>query len=1335
MFYTKINAMHFSVSIMYINTLLILLGILILSTSTLEAENYYFRHYEKKDGLSHQTVYCAIQDKRDFMWFGTKAGLNRFDGTNFKIYVSDHNDPSSLPNNTVLSIIESPSGLFWIGTNTGLCSFDPKTEIFESFPEIKGAINNITFDKQGNLWVINMDGIYCIDVESGQCHFNYKSEQFVPTGIHVTTNGSVWILGSDGNLYRYNTKGMNLTSYSILTEDEKNQHVMMFKILECSNGDLLLTTDKIGVKRFSPNRGYVESLFSEDVGNSSIYIHTAIQNDKDEFWFGTESGIHIYKIGIGFTKHLQKSFHNEYSLSDDAIHMLYKDREDGVWAGTFFGGLNYLEKNNNSFEKYFPKDDKGLLKANVIRELQPDYKGNLWVGTEDGGLCYFNTQTKKFHSLSNLSWKGQKITRNIQCLFIDENLLWIGTFDSGIYQLDLKTEKIVNHFCRENTGSGLEVNGIVCIDKTTHNDILIGTLGGLYRLKKPTNEFELIPDLNWGLVHSIYEDKDNIIWIATMGRGLFTLKYDNDEPLIKSIPFITNYITTIFEDSQNQLWIGTEGDGIFLLDRKTGICKQALPEQEYLGLIIYRIIEDSQKRLWISTSKGLLSYNLIDRTLNQYTTQNGLPIDQFNYNSGYQDRVGTIYFGSLKGMVSFSPENIYNSVKKIKVYFTGIQVFSEEVEVSQPKSPLKNSIIFTNEVRLSHDQSTISIDFASPSYTSQNIWYRCKLEGADSDWVTLQEAKRLYYTKLPPGKYTLFVEASRNRNEWVGEFSSLNITIRSPLWKTTFAYFIYFAFLSSLLAYLVVFFKKKNREKERIQLIKIQDIKQKEILQAKISFFTNITHEIRTPLTLIMGSLNRLNNELLNDKNITILKKNTHRLLDLVNQLLDFRKIESSFFIMNFSNVDIKQLIDETFTRFTPLANSKEIEYSIILPTECHKVLADKDALIKILSNMFNNAIKFSDKIVQVILEYELNEVHSIIRIRVNNDGELIPEKISNDIFKPFYHYSNKNNVYVNGTGLGLPMTKSLAEMHNGSFYLDKTITNFNSFVFEMPIELPNSNGTNIDISTEEEENEFDYEQATLHNNFQTILVVDDEIEMRQFLQEELSPTYNVYTAHNGMRAIEILDNHNINLIVSDWMMPVMDGLELCESIKSNIKYSHIPFVVLTAKVSLQSHINVLKSKADAYIEKPFSSDHLLAQISNLLTNREIIRSTFVNSPYAHLASVVHNDIDEKFVEKVNDLIFNNIGDANLSVESLAEFMNMSTSTLYRKVKAITSLSPNDLIRLCKLKKAAELLAKQELRVSEVAEMVGYSSTSYFTSCFMKQFGMTPSEFLNNKKV
>ena len=1323
----------------------LLLFLPIFAGTALPARNYYFQHYDKSDGLAHQTVYCAAQDANGFLWFGTKSGLSRFDGRAFKNYINDTGRPYTLPSNTVNALEVSRDGLLWVGTSEGLCLYDPVKDIFSPFQcaefTITQSIDGLARDKLGNIWAFSWKGVYLFDRDTGINKFFPTEGSYAPTGIKITQSGRVWILGSDGNIHLFDSTKGEIHSYPVLTEKERIQRVMIFRIMECSGGDLLITTNSMGARRFSPDTGEISTLFTKDASDQPIYIHCVMQNGDDEFWFGTETGVHVYKLGTGFTDHLTKSYENAYSLSDNAIHMLMKDREGGIWVGSFFGGLNYLSNDNTLFEKYLPVDGNGHTKANVIREIIPGPDGMLYVGTEDGGLCRFNPVTKEFRTIDLLQRKEDPLSTNIQSLMLEQNrYLWIGTFDRGIYIMDTLTGKIIRHYEIGDPASGLR-SGIVCIRQTSREDILVGTTGGVFLFDRGKDCFLPMKGTN-GLIHSIFESHDHRIWIGSLGGGVSCINPDSGSLEATDVPFEERLITAIFEDSEDRMWIGTEGRGLYRFDSVQEKAIQVLPADEFPGIIVYQIVEDAMGSLWVTTSDGLLQYDPQQGITHHFTTANGLPIDQFNYNSSYQTRTGTIYLGTLKGMISFSPENIQVENIFPRVFFTGFWLFDKEIEAYQPHSILQQSILYTDAITLKHDQNTLSLSFAAPSFSiSQNTWYRYRLEGIENGWNTTYSPRRVYYTKLPPGKYTFRVQASNNSRSWDTEMSSLEITIRHPFWKTPFAYVLYSLVALTLLLYTLIRSRNALRRKETLQLEKMKDEKQKEILQAKISFFTNITHEIRTPLTLIMGSLNRIRkngrNDLVNDDNVQVMTKNTQRLLDLVNQLLDFRKIESSSFLLNLVLLNLSRLVEDCHTRFTPLAQVKGVDFSLSVPKDNYEITADKEALIKILSNMLSNALKFCEKTVRMTLSDAEVNGESHVRIRVENDGERIPPQEAEEIFKPFYQYHYEGDLNVSkGSGLGLPLARSLAEMMGGHFYLDETVSDYNSFVLDLPLEPVENHETETEtvLPVKEEDTGIPVDFPHQEKHAATLLVVEDDLDIRKFIAEELADRYSILQAGDGREALDLLENHVVSLIISDLMMPVMDGVSFCKSVKSNIKFCHIPIIVLTAKVSLQAHLDVLDAKADAYIEKPFSTEHLVAQVSNLLANRELMRSTFIRSPYAHLSSVASNATDERFLEKMNKYVMTNLSDPSLSVESLAEYMNMSLSTLYRKVKSTTSLSPSDFIRLCRLKKAAELLSEGDMRINEVAEYLSFTSPSYFTTCFTKQFGITPSDFVKRNQ-
>lgn len=1308
-------------------TIILMVGMLLSAAPRLvSAKDYYFKHYDRSNGLPHQTVYCAMQDSRGFMWFGTKAGLSRFDGQNFKNFTFTGSG-DGLGSNIVNALAEAPDGVLWFGTQQGLGSYDPVRDRFEPYESQNlppgFSVSGLCFDRQGKLWIISAKGILCIDPKSGEEWPYDASGNFIPNGLTVTSSGRVWISGSDGCVHLFEAEKGELHRYQILARDEISRHINLHGISECG-GEIIIATNSDGARALSPNTGEVRTLFRKDADGDPIFIHTLLRVRNDEFWFGCESGIHIYRMESGFCDRITKMYDREYSLSDNAVHALFRDRDGGIWAGTFFGGVNYMAGGNPLFDKYLPTDAAGRVHANVIRQIQPAPDGNLWVGTEDGGLCLLDVAAGTLTIRDDIRWNGRALSRNIQALVLDGDDLWIGTFDDGAYVLDLKTGRLKAHVGTDATPSEQSAPLTVTMFRTSSGEILLGTQEGLFVYDASRRRFVPVRSMDGRFIHAIYEDSQRRLWVGTFGQGLYRTEgasFSRDCGFEK-LDFAPSTITSVTEGVRGKIWICTEGFGLYQYDPASGACDKVISERDYPGIIVYQVVGDAMGDNWISTSYGLFQYNGHKGIVNHYTEENGLLTDQFNYNSSYQSREGRIYFGSLRGLVAFSPENAqYHRNDRLKVYFTGMWVNGRESG---------QSLLFSDHVSLNHDQSVFSLQFAAPYFSaSGNVWYRYRLDGVDSDWNLSYGPKRLEYTKLPPGKYVLRICASEDYNTWVGEESRLTINVRpAPLASKT-ARFIYLLVLLSLAVTILLSVRKRNETRRLAHLEKMNDEKQKEILQAKIGFFTNITHEIRTPLTLILGALNRIRRtdeqRFDKDENLQLLSRNTRRLNELINQILDFRKIESTWFHLDFKRVDFNEVVSETFNNFRLGAEDRKIDYQIELPAGSCMVTADRDALIKIVGNMISNALKYCDSLVRVKLESDGDTV----RLTVTNDGATIPENVREEIFKPFYQYRDNEHPEVGGTGLGLSLARSLAEMHNGKLVYDSSSPDLNAFVFSLAAEQEENEKTEPEAADTMPASAQDHREGHRH----TILIVDDESDVRDFVGEELEDEYNILQAKDGSEALEMLDKHNVSLIISDLMMPNIDGISLCRKIKESIKYCHIPIIVLTAKVSMQAHIDALDSKADAFIEKPFSTEHLKAQIASLLANREIMRSTIINSPYAHLSSMASNSIDRKMIEKMNTYIMENLSSPDLSVESLADQMNMSISTLYRKVRSTTSLSPNEFIRLCKLKKAAELLSGG-LRVNEVATQLGFSKPSYFSNCFMKQFGMTPQEFIRMSK-
>jgi signal transduction histidine kinase/DNA-binding response OmpR family regulator len=988
----------------------------------------------------------------------------------------------------------------------------------------------------------------------------------------------------------------------------------------------------------------------------------------------------------------------------------------------------------------------GALSGNVVREIRADSFGNIWIGTEDAGLVKFDTQTGLFSSFSEGSNHINIASLNIQGLLVDDDDLWIGTFDDGIYILNIPTQKIRNHFKLKGSDSGLKTNSFITFLKTTDGEIYAGSDIGLYRFNRESSSFRYLDDVAAGaFIHSLLEDNNGKIWIGTYGKGLF--KYDRLSGISKKIlsengdyeSMRYEHITSIFEDNDNKIWFTTEGNGFSYITGESEEVTRYIPGGDINFSIYCAMLQDSGGNLWITSTRGLLRFDPSSAKYFTYTKNDGLLDNTFSYNSAFQDKNGKMYFGTISGLISFYPADIKENTYNPPVCFTGFQVNGKDYFVNSMGSPDFESILVTSRVKLKYYQSSVSFDFVSPAFTSSSLTdYKYIMEGSDSDWILISGNRKVYYTNLSPGEYRFRVISSPDGQTWSSEEAILAIKISPPFWRSVPAYSIYILISAIIFYVFISFYLKKNTLEQQRKINIIETNKEREILNAKISFFTNITHEVRTPLTLIKGPLDRImksgiKNSKDTEENLLIINRNADRLLSLTNQLLDFRKTEKEMFKLNFIRTDLYELVESTFNLFLTYSAEKMISIQLHSPVNHYDLAVDREAITKILSNLLSNAIKFAISRVDLFLQPE-TEKENIIRIRVNSDGKLIPKEVSERIFEPFYQI-DFDKPGEKGTGLGLSLARSLAELHHGRLFLDTSEKKFNSFVLELTkyqketIERTiEKDGINLS-----EYDEFDL-YGSLENSRPNILLVEDEIEMGRFIAKEISADYNVILTHNGNEALKALKKYNVTLVVSDVIMPVMNGYVLCRQIKSNIEFSHIPVILLTATIHLNARIEGLDSGADAYIEKPFSTDLLMAQIVNLIKNRSIDRQNFINTPLAHFKSVAMNKTDEEFLRKLHTTLMDNISENDLSVERIAGFMGISISTLYRKVKALTDLNSVEYIRLTRLKKAAELLSEGNYRINEISYLVGFSSPSYFATSFQKQFGISPSQFIRKQK-
>ncbi|ATP56857.1 hybrid sensor histidine kinase/response regulator [Pedobacter ginsengisoli] len=1322
------------------NKFLFILSILIGTVVSTLGQSYTFRHYQVENGLSYNSVICSLQDKKGFLWFGTKDGLNRFDGYTFKIFRNDPDNPKSIGNNFIHSLYEDKDQNIWVGTLIGLYRYNPLNESFNLIEVTKNRdVRDIKLDSKGNIWYIA--GLTL-------CKYNEKSKKLKTfggrihsgaTSLSITANDEVWVSTTDGFIQKYKETKNTFENYNVFINSKPTISSWIEKLYDTGKGFFFIGTSNQGIKTFDTSTLTYKDILATNPDQTPIYARDFIAKSDDEYWIATESGLFIYNLKTGKYNNLRNKFDDPYSISDNAVYTLARDKEGGIWAGTYFGGVNYYPNQYTSFEKFFPQGGTNSLSGYAVREICNDKDGNIWIGTEDGGLNKLNHKTGVFEHFKPTGAKTSISHTNIHALLAVDNELWIGTFERGLDVMDINTSKVLRHYSAGQAPNELKSNFIESMLKTRSGEILVGTSFGLYRYNRTGNDFTLLNEVPGNLHYSnLIEDDHGTIWASSLRDGLYFYNpgnktsgyYRHEENNRKSLS--SNAVNSTFVDAKGGLWVATE-NGLNRFNEKEGNFRRYNSKSGFLSNVFYKILEDRKGNLWISTSRGLVCFDTSTNRIKSYTKANGLLSDQFNYSSAFKDLNGRMYFGSVKGLISFFPDQFRQNKFVSPVYITGFQIYNKEIEINKKNSPLTKSINFTDEIELAHDQSTFSIDFAALGYTAPEMTeYTFKMEGLDKNWTYLKANRKVYFTNLLPGTYTFKLKAANSSGIWSNKITELNIVIKPPLWASPLAFLFYALLIAVAIYYAIRYYHQRisNKNKRKIELWESK--KEKELYHAKIEFFTYVTHEIRTPLTLIKGPLEDVMKKAeevpaITD-NLVIMKKNTNRLIELTDQLLDFRKTEIKGFNLNFVNINVSKLLEENCLRYKSAMEKKGLVLNVNLPEEPLYAYADPEALNKILSNLIDNAVKYAAGQIEIVLTSDTDTFD----IEVKSDGDLIPSNMHKKIFEPFYRMeSNKDQ---RGTGIGLPLARSLAELHEGTLMLstDDGIRN----VFSLT--LPKHHEREFKINDDPlDEGQGVREASTENRNMESpvILLVEDNIEIREFIADKLIKDFQVIETANGQEALNVLNEKSIHLIISDIMMPVMDGYELCKAVKDNLEYTHIPIILLTAKNTLQSKIEGLEVGADAYLEKPFSPDHLLTQISNLLASRDKIKNYFASSPLVHIKSMAYNKADEAFLEKLNEIINKNIDNKSLDVDLLADAMNMSRPTLYRKIKAISNLSPHELINITRLKKAAELLVEGNYKILKIASMTGFSSQAQFGRCFVKQFGMTPSEYAGSKHL
>lgn len=1303
--------------------------------------DFWFRHFSVEDGLSSNSVRAIMQDKYGFMWLGTDDGLNRYDGTTIKVY---NLNPQGA--NDYISSLYDTTDNIWVGTEDGVYIFDYETESFELFKvltvqgdSIKSNVNHIAEDRDGNLWFSTVgQGIFKYNISKHYLeHYEFKDANGLMASVLVDSENQIWAVTNWGSptVSKLNKAENKFDPFPITYEAgqyDSNSLVM----LEDSEHALWLGTWECGLQKIDRYTGKATTYLHPSEGKGATHIHSLMEYAPHQLLIGSDDGLLLFNTLTCEHQLFTEDETNPYSLSNRFVYPIVKDREGGIWVGTYYGGVNYLSPNTGQFECFAHSRFYNSVNGTVIGRFCEDSSGYIWIASDDGGLSRFSPKDKQFTHYMPDEHRNSLSYHNVHALCMDDDDLWIGTYTGGVNVLNTKTGAFRVYTTKGGDLTTLDGTSSYAIFRDREKRIWVTSMAGINLYNREEDNFIRIKDLE-SLTIDIDQDADGNIWFSTQGKGLF--KYNPDKKTWKNyvhsnVPgaLVNDQVNCVLIDGNRNMWVGT----------MNGLCKYNAGEDRFEAIPldipsrnICGIVED-QHVLWLTTTKGLVRY-APGEGCQVFTRSDGLQSEQFLPNAALKASDGKIYIGSVNGFNAFYPYQIKTNKVLPPVIITGLEIFNKEIRIGDKLLP--KALNRMRALELSYKDHVFSLLYASLSYcTPEKNRYAYKLEGFDKEWNYVGSQNKATYTNLPAGTYTFKVKATNNDGIWSDQEASLKINIHPPFYWSTASKILYFILACIGLTFFIRFLLKRTEKKHTAEINQLNMNKEKEVHEAKIQFFTMIAHEIRTPVSLIIGPLEKIMKSsipmsaVLRD-DLNIIDRNSQRLLFLVNQLLDFRKVEQEGSTIKYTLHNIRQLLQAVCERFKPFITQHGAHLEVEYPDADFTAMVDSEAITKLISNLLTNASKYTrDK---VVLSCVVQPEQHTFTIKVTDNGIGISKEDQKKIFKPFYQAMDNKP----GTGIGLSIVKSIVESHNGCIEVESEINKGSSFIVTLPIEQ-------VGVTVQEGEasllNPAIPEDILLESlpvavskDKPNMLIVDDNEEMLNFLSSSFSGKYSILTAADGVEALEKLKENEVTLIVSDWMMPHMDGVEFCKALRADRAISHIPFILLTAKTDTNSKIEGMDCGADAYIEKPFSVQYLEACIRNLLDLRNLLRQKFSRMPMVPLNSIASNSVDNKFLTRINEIIEQNFSNPELTVDFLAEQLCISRSGLFAKIKTLANVTPNELIQIVRLKKAAALLAENKYRINEICYMVGFNSPSYFAKCFQKQFGIKPGEFINNASI
>lgn len=1370
---------------------LVILMLVIASSSFVNGMR--FRKIDMSSGLSYNSVMCVYEDSEGLLWVGTREGLNKYNSQDFTIFKHDFNDPGSLTNNHINTIYETLSGDLWIGTINGISKFNREDESFTNFlapadsTELSnGYVKSIVEDGAGNLWVGTSNGlsIYSFSEDS----FEHVYLASLPTfsnniiSLFRDRSGLIWV-GTKGGLYVWEEEVFKKVTVDPVRENQSSLFEIR-DVKQSADGRIWVATEDFGVYVFQYAEGRVDQKRHWSTRNSDLLSNQVrkVFVEDGKIWLATLKGLCIIDEVNEEILNFEYSIENPEGISRGSVHDVIRDRNGGYWVATYSGGLNYYHEQNNLFQHY--KRSAGVsggLIDNAINGFQEDSEGNIWVAT-GGGIDRFNPEARVFDR--GMSVASDALSNNIiKALVADgQGGLWLGTYE-GLNYFDIERNYVTKFFHAPGQNS-LNQNQIHALHVDEEGLLWIGSNGGELQVYNPkTGLFEDVPGVG-NIISVIHEDTRGRLWIGDRS-GLKCV--DRKSRLLIDISHIIRavenellFINWISEDTSGRIWIGTQSTGLFIIEND-----QLFWFGKDKGLednTVNAILEDENGLCWVSTNNGISALELsLDSTGSHqlysinFTSIHGLQGPQFNPGSAYKDSTGKMYFGGINGFNVFSPDDIVKEDYYPPVVIDELHVNSTLLKPGSDKFVLYHPEINTSSAQLTleYNERNIFLRFAGINYLNpEGTYYRYMVAGLDEGWNLIGHHRSINFTYLPVGVHELRLQASTNKNLWGNDYTLFTIKVLPPWWLTWWAYLLYLLIFMFLLYAFFSYSKKWADLKSRIEMERLIRQREQKMIESKIQFFTDVSHELRTPLTLILAPLEKImmktgRNQQLHQQ-LVLIQRNGARMMQMINQVLNLRKLEiGQHEILQASKGDLVLFLSEIALSFKELAVSKGVLFDCQAVPESLMVWFDSTKLEIVVYNLLSNAFKHTPQGGQVkislsvkndvLIKKKFSEKYrgEYVEIVISDNGKGIPAEQLEIIFDRFFSVNSKNGVNPTGVGIGLEVAKRMVEMHKGFIQVESEastnehagLTRFSVFLplgkhhlrpEEIAAEFNDGEdiiGYSCEIKPDEEldvveslEGAVSFESVA-DSEKQTLLIVEDNSEVRSFIKDLFDDYYLVQEAENGLKGWQIASEQLPDLVISDVMMPEMDGMEFCRKLKTDVRTSHIPVILLTARASGTFKYEGFKTGADAYITKPFSAQFLILRVKNLIEQRNALRQHLQREALLDPDTFNITSVDDRLLKKAIDYIHQNIDNSSLSIEKLSQELGLSRMHFYRKIKSLTNLTPAEFVKNVRLKKAASLLQGTTLSVKEVQSMVGFENADHFRDCFKNQYNMTPRDY------